>query len=158
MGVQTIKRDPLDIASAVAKAIKLVGAGRISEAVDKAESTVRGWADENRESRLYPNAVQIKAIDDDCMSRAGVAPCAEWLERCKDAHTRPSVDLVTTTLEAGQAVGDFQKVVAEITCPNGEGGRDLTPNEKRKALSRLSNLFDVLETAQATLVDDRGQP
>lgn len=148
-------RPLLDPSSAAVRAIELIGAGEIADAVGKAVDTVRGWAKAERPQDV-PNATHIKTIDELCMERAGEAPFADWLERCADAVKRSNrgEDLRYEMLLLTGAVGDLSTEMARASDPAGDGGADISPRELESLTRKAGDVaarLDYVKRVLATL-------
>lgn len=143
-----LQRNPLNPASAAARAIDLVGASLISEEVGKSISIVRDWADEGSPdcpNRASPNMWQAMKIDDLCVRMADEAPFAAFFERWKEHKAQTNEDPALTAARAAEATSSVVTEVLNSVSPGSENGRGFSRNERARTLRKIADAEEEID-------------
>lgn len=148
------ERNPLDPTSAVARAIELIGADAVADAVDRSPNTVRMWADPERDES--PRHALSLLIDAACLRLTDEAPFAALYDRHREACAQTQEDPLSAGIRANESIGALLREVSEAVSSTSESGRRISNNERARLMRRLAEATDELGRMQRALVREGG--
>ena len=143
-----LPRNPLNPASAAARAIDLIGASAVADAVDRSLSIVRDWADEgspDKPNLAAPNMWQAMRIDEACLDHADEAPFVAFFERWKEHKAQTNEDPATAAARAAEAATGVVSEVLNSMAPGSENGTGWSKNEKARTLRKIADASEELD-------------
>ena len=123
--------------------------------VGKSASLIRKWADPDNDT--LPNLEQAEALDVAYVAHTGQeAPIASVYVERVDRAVGPghvSANPLVRMTEIIEGIGEVARVVRAATCPDGPGGKTLTPNERtgiaKAADKARADIYALIRDAEA---------
>ncbi|ALG75168.1 hypothetical protein VY88_27070 [Azospirillum thiophilum] len=150
----TKRRDPLSLEDAVFLAHACLGDSGVEEITGKSARLVRMWSDPDDDGHKIP-LIQALRLDRALVVR-GEHPSilTAYKAELRRAHAAATVpgDPMARLVDAMAEMGDLAEELRRARCPNGEGGRQITPEEAREILRALGDLRGELLALETDVV------